>query len=211
MLIALLCTLPYCITISQLGNLDQGAVIGGYVGMVFLSAAYISVGLFASSLTQNQIVAFLIALFIGIFFHLLFDVIGSELTGPVGAFFSYLSIRTHVDSLSRGVIDSRDIVFFLSLILIGLVGRKSCYLKEIGNKMKKQKIIIQFLAIAGIILIANLLFNQLYFRLDFTEDKQYTLSAATKDILNDLDEVITVRAYFFRRPAPSTVEQQKRF
>ena len=121
-LIALLCTIPYYVTVSQLGNVDDGAVIGGYLGMILLAASYISIGLFASSLTQNQIVAFLVALFIGIFFHMLFDVIGSGLRGSIGEFFSYLSIRTHVDSMSRGVIDSRDIVYFLSIIVIGLVG-----------------------------------------------------------------------------------------
>ncbi len=120
-LIALVCTIPYYITVSQLGNVDDGSVIGGYLGMLFLSASYISIGLFASSLTQNQIVAFLVALFIGIFFHMLFDVIGAGLTGFVGEVFSFLSIRTHVDSLSRGVIDSRDILYFLSIIIVGLV------------------------------------------------------------------------------------------
>ncbi|MEQ6166374.1 ABC transporter permease subunit [Ekhidna sp. MALMAid0563] len=120
--IALICTVPYYVTISQLGNVDDGAVLGGYLAMLLLSASYIGIGLFASSLTQNQIVAFLMALFIGIFFHMLFDAIGSGGTGFVGELFSYLSIRTHVDSLSRGVIDSRDIIYFLSLILIGLLG-----------------------------------------------------------------------------------------
>jgi len=121
-LIALLCTLPYYITVSQLGNVDDGGVIGGYFGMILLAASYISIGLFASSLTQNQIVAFLIALTIGIFFQMLFDVIGSGLTGSVGEIFNFLSLRAHVDSLSRGVIDSRDIIYFLSIIVIGLVG-----------------------------------------------------------------------------------------
>lgn len=121
-LIALLCTLPYYITVSQLGNVDDGGVIGGYLGMILLAGSYISIGLFASSLTQNQIVAFLLALTIGIFFQMLFDVIGSGLTGGLGSLFSFLSLRAHVDSLSRGVIDSRDLIYFLSIIVIGLFG-----------------------------------------------------------------------------------------
>ncbi|MEQ8811168.1 MAG: ABC transporter permease, partial [Imperialibacter sp.] len=76
--IALLCTLPYYITVSQLGNVDHGGIIGGYLGLILLSAAYIGIGLFASSTTSNQIVAFLMALFIGIFFQILFDVLGSS-------------------------------------------------------------------------------------------------------------------------------------
>lgn len=120
-IIALICTLPYYFTISQLGNIDDGAVIGGYIGLIFLSAAYISIGLFASSITTNQIVAFLVALFIGIFFQLLFDVIGASFTGVVGTIFSYLSIRSHFDSISRGVLDSRDLIYFGSIVIIGLM------------------------------------------------------------------------------------------
>lgn len=120
-LIALVCTLPYYITISQLGNIDDGAVIGGYLGLLFLSASYISIGLFASSLTQNQIVAFLVAIFIGIFFHLLFDVASNSVRGVLGGLFNYLSMRVHFESLSRGVIDSRDLIYFSSLIGTGVL------------------------------------------------------------------------------------------
>ncbi len=120
-IISLLCTLPYYITISQLGNIDDGGVIGGYLGLILLSGAYISIGLFASSLTTNQIVAFLMALFISVFFHLLFDVIGSSLTGGMGKVITYLSSRSHFESMSRGVIDSRDLIFFLSIIVLGLL------------------------------------------------------------------------------------------
>ncbi len=119
-LIALVCTLPYYITISQLGNIDDGAVIGGYFGLLLLSASYISIGLFSSSLTQNQIVAFLVALFIGIFFHLLFDVIGNSFRGVLGSLFNFLSMSAHFESISRGVVDSRDLIFFISIILLGL-------------------------------------------------------------------------------------------
>lgn len=120
-LIALVCTLPYYITISQLGNVDDGAVIGGYFALLLLSASYISIGLFASSLTQNQIVAFLIALFIGIFFQLLFNVLGGTLRGFFGELFLYLSMTSHFESMSRGVVDSRDLIYFGSIIAAGIL------------------------------------------------------------------------------------------
>jgi ABC-2 type transport system permease protein len=116
----LICTLPYYITISQLGNIEDGAVIGGYAGLLFLSGSSVAVGLFASSITTNQIVAFLVALSIGIFFHLLFDVMGTSTSGILGSFFNYLSMRVHFDSISRGVVDSRDLVYFGSIITMGL-------------------------------------------------------------------------------------------
>lgn len=119
--IALLCTIPYYITVSKLGNVDHGGIIGGYFGLALISAAYVSIGIFASSITNNQIVAFLLALFIGIFFHLLFDLISAGFKGPLGAAFEFLSARAHFDSLSRGVIDSRDLLYFVSIILGGLV------------------------------------------------------------------------------------------
>ena len=120
-IIALACTIPYYITVSQLGNVDDGGVIGGYIGLILMSAAYIAIGLFASSLTTNQIVAFLAALFIAIFFHWLFDVLGSNATGTIGEVLGYLSTRSHFESMSRGVVDSRDLIFFLSIITLGLL------------------------------------------------------------------------------------------
>ena len=119
--IALACTLPYYITVAYLGKIDHGATVGGYLGLLLFSAMYISIGLFSSSLTNNQIVAFLLALFVGIFFHILFDIIASQMTGILGDVFNFLSARTHFESISRGVVDSRDIIYFLSVIFVGLL------------------------------------------------------------------------------------------
>jgi len=119
--IALLLTLPYYITIWVLGPVDHGSVWCGYLGMILMSMAYISIGLFASSITNNQIVSFLLALFIGVFFLIIFDVLSSNFTGTIGQILSFLSMSTHFDSISRGVIDSRDIIYFLSITGIGLI------------------------------------------------------------------------------------------
>jgi ABC-2 type transport system permease protein len=119
-LVALLFTIPYVITISSIGNMDLGAVVCGYLGLMLMSAAYISIGLWASSITRNQIVAYLMSLFIGIFFHLLFHLLANGIPGIAGRVFSSLSMRTHFDSISRGVLDSGDLVYFFSLIVLGL-------------------------------------------------------------------------------------------
>ncbi len=119
--IALACTIPYYISVAKLGDVDHGAVIGGYFGLFLMSAMYISIGIFSSSITNNQIVAFLSALFIGSFFHILFQFMASGSTGVIGGVMDYLSVRTHYDSLSRGVIDTRDLIYFGSFILAGLV------------------------------------------------------------------------------------------
>jgi ABC-2 type transport system permease protein len=119
--VALLLTLPYYITVWKLGPVDHGSVWTGYLGLLLMSATYISIGLFTSSITNNQIVAFLLAIFIGIFFHIIFDVLANSTTGVIGSVFSYLSVSTHYESISRGVIDSKDLVYFFSVIFLGLV------------------------------------------------------------------------------------------
>ncbi len=122
-LIALLCTIPYIITIAWLGkgNLDLGVVSNGYLGLLLMSAAYISIGIFASSITGNQVVAFLIALFTGIFFHWVFGLVGGGLTGTPGEIINYIGMSEHFDGIKRGLIDSRDIIYFGSIIFLGLV------------------------------------------------------------------------------------------
>lgn len=120
-LITLAFTLVYYVSVSQLGNVDHGATWCGYLGLILMSAGYIAIGLFASSLTNNQIVAFLLALFIGIFFHFIFDVLSSSMRGFLGNLFLNLSVNEHVESISRGVIDLRDILYFTSLTLLGLL------------------------------------------------------------------------------------------
>ncbi len=118
--IALALTLPYYFTIWGLGPVDHGAVWSGYLGLLLMSATYASIGIFASSLTKNQIVAFLIALIISIFFHLLFSLLSLNLKGWSGNLLNFLSVRTHYDSVTRGVIDSKDLIYFISLTFLGL-------------------------------------------------------------------------------------------
>ncbi|HPR33630.1 MAG TPA: ABC transporter permease subunit [Prolixibacteraceae bacterium] len=128
--IALVLTLPYYITVAQLGPIDHGAVIMGYLGLVLMSAAYISIGIFTSSLTNNQIIAFLLALFIGIFFHIIFDILSTSLPGALGSVSHFLSMSTHFESISRGVFDSKDLLYFLSIIILGLVGSEAVLSKR---------------------------------------------------------------------------------
>jgi ABC-2 type transport system permease protein len=120
-LIALLLTLPYYITVANLGPIDHGAVISGYLGLILMSAAYISIGIFTSSISNNQIIGYLLALFIGIFFQIIFSMLASNFSGFLGSLLNFLSISTHFDSVSRGVIDSKDIIYFLSIIFLGLI------------------------------------------------------------------------------------------
>ena len=107
-------TFVYAITLSLLGDLDLGATLGGYLGLFLLGLTYGSIGICASSLTRNQIVAFILG-FGAIFAFFLFDKVVDFVPGWLGSILQYLSTDYHFENLMRGVIDSRDVLFYLSL------------------------------------------------------------------------------------------------
>lgn len=129
-LIAIILTLPYYITIANLGPIDHGAVWSGYLALLLMSGAYIAIGMFASSISNNQIVGFLLALFIGIFFHIIFSILAGGFTGIIGSILDYLSMSVHFESMSRGVIDSKDLIYFLSIVFLGLVSAEAVLAKR---------------------------------------------------------------------------------
>jgi len=116
---ALLFTLPYAITIVILGEPDIGMMVTGYIGLVLMGASYVAIGTFASTVSGNQVVSFIIA-FLFIFVLWLIDKFLMLIPPVFVSFFQYLSIDYHFSNISRGVIDSRDIVYYLSLIVFML-------------------------------------------------------------------------------------------
>ena len=117
--LAVILTLVYAFTLSGLGNLDFGSVVSGYLGLILLGATYLSIGIFTSSLTQNQIVAFIIS-FLIIFVLYLLDNVLIFMPGFLASVLEYLSVNYHFSNISRGVIDSRDVIYYLSLIFFFL-------------------------------------------------------------------------------------------
>jgi len=117
---ALSLTFPYVITLANIGDIDAGATIMGYIGLMFMSSVYIAIGIFASTITKNQIVAFLTALFIGLFLHIIFSVFSNNMTGILAQLFSFLDMHTHYESIIRGVFDSKDFIYFVSITFLGL-------------------------------------------------------------------------------------------
>jgi ABC-2 type transport system permease protein len=127
-LMALIPTVLYAYTISQLGNpegnLDMGSTIGSYFGLLFLVAAYTAIGVFASTLSDNQIVAFIIAVFTCFFFYFGFEGISNYTVFNNIVYLENLGMASHYNSMSRGVIDTRDLVYFISIALAFLVFTK---------------------------------------------------------------------------------------
>jgi len=113
--IALLLTLIYYITIAILGSIDNGPVVGGYLGLMLMAGVYVAIGLFASSLTENQVVAFIIG-FLLVFALFMLDKILLYVPGSVTSIVEFLGIDYHFSNIARGVVDSRDIIYFLSLL-----------------------------------------------------------------------------------------------
>ncbi|WP_034888288.1 gliding motility-associated ABC transporter permease subunit GldF [Gillisia sp. Hel_I_29] len=120
-LLALIPTFIYVFTIYKLGdpigNLDVGATIGSYIGLLLLAASYITIGLFSSALTNNQITAFIIAVFLCFFTFFFFEGLANYQIFKDSTYgLEYLGINYHYKSMSRGVIDTRDLIYFFSLI-----------------------------------------------------------------------------------------------
>jgi ABC-2 type transport system permease protein len=124
---SILPTFVYFYSIYQLGlpkgNIDVGATWGSYIGLFFLGATFTAIGLFASSLTRNQIVAFILALFLCFFFYAAFDALSklNIFVAKIDDIIEMIGINAHYISISRGIIDTRDIVYFLSLIILFIV------------------------------------------------------------------------------------------
>lgn len=110
-------TLFYVITLTFFGTPDYGPIIGGYIGAILLCAAYSAIGTFASSITKNQIIAFFTALAISALLTLI-DLFMIFIPGSFVKFLSFFSVVTHFNSIARGIIDSRDIIYLLSLTVV---------------------------------------------------------------------------------------------
>jgi ABC-2 type transport system permease protein len=123
---ALIPTFTYYLTVYFLGapqgNLDSGGIIGSYIGLLFLAGAFVAIGIFASSLTNNQIVSFVLATFLCFFVYLAFDFLSSLpiFYGKTDDIIQSFGIEYHYSSISRGVLDSRDLIYFISVIILFL-------------------------------------------------------------------------------------------
>ncbi len=111
---------------SETGNLDIGGTWGSYIGLFFLASIYVAIGLFASSLTENQIISFLIGVILSFFFYIGFEFISTlSFFESISHIVINIGINEHYRSMSRGVIDIRDMVYFISIIALFLFSTKT--------------------------------------------------------------------------------------
>jgi ABC-2 type transport system permease protein len=193
-LIALLPTLLYVYTVNQLGspqgNLDVGSTLGSYFGLLFLVAAYTAIGLFASSITDNQIVAFITSVFLCFLFYIGFQGIADFMSST---FVEQLGMSAHYKSMSRGVLDTRDIVYFLSITILFIFFTS----RKIQTKPFVKKDYAIFLLLPLGLLVFNIFSAKsgLYQRYDLTQDKRYTISDAALQIIDKVASPILVDVF----------------
>ena len=201
-IVALMLTLPLPFTVSYMGDIDWGPIIGGYVAALFLAAAYISIGLWASAHTENQIVSLILAIIVsGVFYALGSATVTNLFNYEMGEWLRSLGAGSRFESITRGVLDLRDIVYYLSIIVAFLLfARLKLESIRWSNNFAKRKHNINLKLILVTIVILAVVNTSLSYlkqaRLDLTEGQVYSLSNATKNILTELDKPLLLRGYF---------------
>ena len=191
--VALGLTLGIPLTVAQMGNLDVGPVIGGYLACLLLSAAYLVIGMCISAATGIQIVAFIATActfaVLGLIGHL----------GPVGRLFG---MSTRFESVARGVLDLRDIAFYAGILAIGfaanvlILGAVSWGNAQRARARRLQTVISVGLIAVNAILLVIWLSPVRSARIDLTQDGAYSLSRSTRDVLSSLDQQLVIHGYF---------------
>ncbi len=206
--ITLALTLPLPVTIENLGPLDWGPALGGYVATLALASAYISIGLFVSSRTDNQIVSLIVSsLICGAFYVAGSDALTSLAGNAGGEFLRLLGSGSRFNSIARGVIDARDIYYYLSIfgvfLVLNLYSLESLRWSSQGQDQKHSKWrIAAALAVANLI-AGNFWLGQLtWARADLTEGGVYSISNETKSYLKQVQEPLLIRGYFSAQTHP---------
>lgn len=196
--IAILPTILYAVSIYFLafprGNIDIGAIIGSYLGLFLLASCFVSISLFCSCLTDNPIVAFLLAIFINFLFFYGIGAISQILSfGEYSDFIKNMGLESHYLAISRGVLQAQDFVYFMSVILLFLVFS----IGHLGRIFKPRGRTFKFYIITLVIIcIVNQTFiNSFFSRIDFTEDKRFTLDQTSKDLIKALDRDIFITIF----------------
>lgn len=207
--LALLLTLFLPITVSLLGNLDWGPVIGGYLAALLMASTYAALGLFVSSRTRNDLVALIMTVVIGAALYLIGTSGVTEFSGEtVGSILRALSTGSRFESIERGVVDLRDLIYYLSLTIFFLtlnvlsLDAKGWSQGQNSAAHRRNAVMAASLLAVNLILLNSWLYPVTRARLDITQQHEYTLSPTTRELLQNLQEPLLIRAYFSERTHP---------
>ncbi|MDR2907392.1 MAG: gliding motility-associated ABC transporter substrate-binding protein GldG [Bacteroidales bacterium] len=218
LVLALIPTATYVFTIQQLsqikGNVDMGGIWGSYMGLLFIGAAFTSVGVFLSAISRNQIVAFILGVIVCGFMLFGFDLIGGFF-GRFETTVQDLGMNVHFTSMSRGVIDLRDVMYFLSIVAIFVTLTLNRLQSHKKSRFKRIRFVGQILLC---VVALNLLANLVFLRLDLTSEKRYSLHPNTKQLIKSLDRPVEFKIYLdgdlpagFKRLRTATKEMLEEF
>ncbi|MBN1260778.1 MAG: Gldg family protein [Anaerolineae bacterium] len=207
--IALGLTIFLPLTVWLLGNLDWGPVIGGYLATLLLAAAYTAIGLFVSSRTDNQIVSFIGTILVCGIFYLIGSTGITDFVGQgVGDVFRAIGAGSRFESILRGVIDLRDLLYYVTLtgvfLTLNVWSLKAKGWGQ-GERTQAQRTAVK---VTSLLVVLNLIIVNVWMaplgglRIDLTEQREFSLSQATRDILNNLQEPLLIRGYFSERTHP---------
>lgn len=206
--VALLITLPLPISVSMIGQLDWGPVIAGYLAALFLGAAYISIGLFASSKSENQIVSLIYACGLsGLFYLIGHTSVTNLFSTTISDWLHWLGTGAHFESITRGVIDIRDFYYYISLavfflFLSAFTLEKRRWVNDRKREHHQHWYLVSLLVVVNLV-AGHLFFNQLRAaRLDLTDGQQYTISDGTEGYLDKLQQPLLIRGYFSGKTHP---------
>ncbi|PTR00888.1 protein involved in gliding motility GldG [Mucilaginibacter yixingensis] len=206
LLFTLLPTLFYYYTVYQLGlpvgNVDTGGVIGSYIGLFLLGCAFTAIGIFASGVTRNQIIAFVIAVFLCFFFYSGFDSLGG-LFSLQDSSIQQLGITEHYQSVSRGVLDTRDLAYFIILSALFILLTLFALIRQQQRKVNVKSLVFSIVGMAILLVLANLGFT----RFDFTKEKRYTISQVSRDMMDSLDHPVTITVFLKGDKFPSGMKR----
>lgn len=190
---SLLPTLVYMYSVYQLGNpvgnIDIGTTLGSFVGLLFLSAAYTSIGIFSSVFSKNQVISFVLSLLICFFFFYGFEAISTyNVMGDFDYFIKKMGMYEHFTSIGKGVIDTRDLFYFVVITAFFLI--LTSY--KIANRAKIKSDTMKLIAVCGVVLFLS---SKIYQRFDVTKDKRYTLSLVSKETLSKINQNVFITVY----------------
>ena len=207
--LALALTLGLPVTVSLIGPLDWGPVLGGYLGALLMAAAYVAIGLFISSRTDNQIIALILSVLVSGLFYLVGSSGVTDFFGASAAnLLRAIGTGSRFASIERGVIDLRDVVYYLLLTGVFLAANVLSLESKRWSEGKNTAPLRRAAIISLVLIVANLLCLNLWLnrfgkvRIDLTENREYSISEPTRNLLSTLTEPLVLRGYFSEKTHP---------
>ncbi len=197
-LIALAGTLPLAVCLVVIAHADPGIFAAQYIGALLLAAQFVAIGLWASSVTRNQITAFILAVSVSMVLVLIgLDIVTIGLPPVVAGVVARLSVLPHFENVARGAVDLRDVLYFLSTALFFLVMAGVAIARERLSRARGawRRLRTGAVVVAASVLVLNLLGGYVRGRLDLTRGRVFTLSPATKTLLRHLGDVVHIKLY----------------